>query len=339
MDRDLVKQLLDQAGAERNRDVLAEIIRTAYELSGDDADRLNLKITRDALKEMRAAFRMFAPYEGVRKVTVFGSARTHPSDPLYEQAKDLAHKLAETGWMVVTGAGPGIMEAANVGAGRDRSFGVNIRLPFEEGISDLFAGSDKLVSMKYFFTRKLMLIKESSGFVSLPGGFGTLDETYELLTLFQTGKATPSPLVLLDVQGLGYWEGWQRFVDEQLKTGGLVSPNDSNLYLITDDVDEAVAEVRGFWRNYHSIRWVGGKLVIRLQAAPTEKEIAQLNEQFEDLCAEGPIEATPPLPAEVSDRDELDRPRLALRFDVRKGGRFRGLIEALNQLPSAPPLH
>jgi len=338
MDRDLVKQLLDQAGAERNRDVLAEIIRTAYELAGDDADRLNLKITRDALKEMRAAFRMFAPYEEFRKVTVFGSARTHPSDPLYEQAKVLAGKLAESGWMVVTGAGPGIMEAANVGAGRDRSIGINIRLPFEEGISDLFAGSDKLVSMKYFFTRKLMLIKESSGFVSLPGGFGTLDETYELLTLFQTGKATPSPLVLLDVPGGGYWEGWQRFVDEQLKSGGLVSPNDSNLYLITDDVDEAVAEVRGFWRNYHSLRWVGGRLVVRLQAEPTPKEVAGLNDEFADLVTEGAIEATPPLPAEVSDRDELTRPRLTMRFDVRKGGRFRSLIEALNRLPSAPPL-
>lgn len=338
MDRDLVKQLLDQAGAERNRDVLAEIIRTAYELAGDDADRLNLKITRDALKEMRAAFRMFAPYEEIRKVTVFGSARTHPSDPLYEQAKVLARKLAEAGWMVVTGAGPGIMEAANVGAGRDRSIGINIRLPFEEGISDLFAGSDKLVSMKYFFTRKLMLIKESSGFVSLPGGFGTLDETYELLTLFQTGKATPSPLVLLDVKGLGYWEGWQRFVDEQLKAGGLVSAGDSNLYLITDDVDEAVAEVRGFWRNYHSMRWVGGRLVVRLQAEPTAKEIAELNEEFADLVTEGAIEATPPLQAEVSDRDELDRPRLVMQYDVRKGGRFRSLIEALNRLPSAPPL-
>jgi hypothetical protein len=269
---------------------------------------------------------------------VFGSARTHPSDPLYEQAKSLASKLAENGWMVVTGAGPGIMEAANVGAGRDRSFGVNIRLPFEEGISELFAGSDKLVSMKYFFTRKLMLIKESSGFVSLPGGFGTLDETYELLTLFQTGKALPSPLVLLDVPGVGYWEGWQRFVDEQLVTAGLVSPGDSGLYLITDDVDEAVEAVRGFWRNYHSLRWVGGQLVIRLQAAPTPDEIAELNEQFTDLCTEGPIEATEPLPAEVSDRDELDRPRLVLRFDVRKGGRFRALIQALNSLPSAPPL-
>jgi uncharacterized protein (TIGR00730 family) len=337
MDRDLLRQLLDQAGAERNRDVLAEILRTAYELAGDDADRLNLKITRDALKEMRAAFRMFAPYEGVRKVTVFGSARTHPTDPLYEQARNLAHTLADAGWMVVTGAGPGIMEAATTGAGRDRSFGVNIRLPFEEGVSELLAGSDKFVSMKYFFTRKLMLIKESSGFVCLPGGFGTQDETFELLTLFQTGKATPSPLVLLEVPGGGYWDGWQRFVD-QLAASGLVSTGDSNLYLITDDVDEAVAAVQGFWRNYHSLRWVGDRLVIRLQAEPTPREIARLNEEFSDLCTEGPIEATAPLAAEVSDRDELDRPRLVLRFDVRKGGRFRALIEALNQLDSAPPL-
>jgi hypothetical protein len=343
MDRDLVKQLLDQAGAERNRDVLAEIIRTAYELAGDDADRLNLKITRDALKEMRAAFRMFAPYEEIRKVTVFGSARTHPSDPLYEQAKVLARKLAEAGWMVVTGAGPGIMEAANVGAGRDRSFGVNIRLPFEEGVSELFADSDKFVSMKYFFTRKLMLIKESSGFVSLPGGFGTLDETYELLTLFQTGKATPAPLVLLDVHGEdgehgSYWRGWQRFVDEELVTRGLISPGDPILYTITDDVDEAAAVVRGFWRNYHSIRWVGPRLVIRLQAEPTDAEVAGLNEEFADVCVDGRIAKSGPLAAEQSDRDEVERPRLVLVFDVRKGGRFRSLIEAINRLPSAPPV-
>ena len=338
MDRDLVNQLLDQSGATRNRDVLADILRTAYDLAGDQADRLDLKITREALKEMRAAFRMFGPYEGIRKATVFGSARTHPSDPLYDQARELAHRLAEAGWMVVTGAGPGIMEAAARGAGRERSFGVNIRLPFEEGINDVLADDDKFVSMKYFFTRKLMLIKESSGFVSLPGGFGTQDETFELLTLFQTGKALPSPLVLLDVPGVGYWEGWQRFVDEQLVTAGLVSPGDSGLYLITDDVDEAVEAVRGFWRNYHSLRWVGGQLVIRLQAAPTPDEIAELNEQFTDLCTEGPIQATEPLPAEVSDRDEIDRPRLVLRLDVRKGGRFRALIQALNSLSSAPPL-
>jgi uncharacterized protein (TIGR00730 family) len=337
MKRELINQLLDDAGTTRNRDVLADILRTSYQLAGDDADRLNLKITRDALREMRAAFRMFAPYEGVRKATVFGSARTHPSDPLYDQARELARRLAESGWMVVTGAGPGIMEAAARGAGRERSFGVSIRLPFEEGVNDI-ADDDRFVSMKYFFTRKLMLIKESSGFVSLPGGFGTQDETFELLTLFQTGKATPAPLVLLDIGGEGYWNGWQRFVDDQLAANGLISPNDDSLYLVTDDVEAAVAHVRGFWRNYHSIRWVGDRLVIRLLAAPTDKEVAELNEAFADLCLEGGIETTGPLPAEQSDRDELDRPRLVLRFDVRKGGRFRGLIKALNELPSAPPL-
>jgi uncharacterized protein (TIGR00730 family) len=336
MDRELVNQLLDQAGATRNRDVLAEILRNAFELAGDGADRLNLKITRDALKEMRAAFRMFAPYEGVRKVTVFGSARTHPSDPLYDQARLLAQKLAETGWMVVTGAGPGIMEAAVRGAGSERSFGVNIRLPFEEGVNELITG-DKFVSMKYFFTRKLMLIKESSGFVSLPGGFGTQDETFELLTLFQTGKAIPAPMVLLDIDGGGYWESWRRFVDGELAKAGLISPDDSSLYLITDDVDEAVAHVRGFWRNYHSLRWVGQRLVVRLQAEPTAAELADLNDQFADLCRDGAIETTAPLPAEQSDRDHLELPRLLLHFDVRRGGRFRELIEALNQLPSAPP--
>jgi uncharacterized protein (TIGR00730 family) len=335
MDRDLVKQLLDDAGATRNRDVLADILRTAYELAGDGADRLNLKITRDALREMRAAFRMFAPYEGTRKVTVFGSARTHPSDPLYDQARLLASELAEHGWMVVTGAGPGIMEAATRGAGIERSFGVNIRLPFEDAVSELI-DAERFVSMKYFFTRKLMLIKESSGFVSLPGGFGTQDETFELLTLFQTGKAVPAPLVLLDV-GDGYWHSWHRFVEDDLAKRGLISPDDY-LYTITDDVDEAVHAVRTFWRNYHSIRWVGDRLVVRLQAEPSDAELDELNDQFAGLCKDGRIERTAPLPAEVSDRDEIDRARLVLRFDVRKAGLFRAFINALNTLPSSPPL-
>jgi uncharacterized protein (TIGR00730 family) len=337
MDRELVTKLLDDAGATRNRDVLADILRTAHELAGDGADRLNLKITRDALREMRAAFRMFAPYEGVRKATVFGSARTHPTDPLYEQARRLASTLADHGWMVVTGAGPGIMEAATRGAGIERSFGVNIRLPFEDAVSE-FIDTDRFVSMKYFFTRKLMLIKESSGFVSLPGGFGTQDETFELLTLFQTGKAIPAPLVLLDTVGDGYWESWQRFVEDDLAKRGLISPDD-DLYVITDDVDEAVHAVRMFWRNYHSIRWVGDRLVVRLQVEPTDAELAQLNRDFADLCVDGGrIERTAPLPAEVSDRDELERARLVLRFEVRKAGRFRAFISALNELDSAPSL-
>jgi uncharacterized protein (TIGR00730 family) len=338
MDRDLIQQLLDDAGAERNRDVLADIYRTAFELSTDGADRLDLKIARDALKEMRAAYRLFAPFESVRKVTVFGSARTLVTDPLYEHARSLAALLADAGWMVVTGAGPGIMAAATEGAGPERSLGVTIQLPFEETTMGPLAGSDRVVSMKYFFTRKLMLVKESSGFVSLPGGFGTQDETLELLTLMQTGKATPSPLVLLDVPGQTYWKGWEAFVHDELIAGGLVSPRDVDLFTVTDDVDEAVTEVRGFWRNYQGIRWVGAQLVVRLRAEPTDDELAGLNAEFGDLCTSGSIERSGPLPPEVGDGDVVDLPRLVLTFDPRQGGRFRRLISTLNGLPSAPPL-
>jgi uncharacterized protein (TIGR00730 family) len=338
MDRELVRKLLDDAGATRNRDVLADILRNAYGLATDGADRLDLKITRDSLREMREAFRLFAPYEQVRMVTVFGSARTLRSDPLYDHARELARRLADAGWMVVTGAGPGIMAAATEGAGAARSLGVTIRLPFEETTSGPLAGSDRVVAMKYFFTRKLMLMKESSGFVCLPGGFGTQDETFELLTLQQTGKATPAPIVLLDVPGLTYWKGWQQFVEDELVAAGLVSPQDTNLFVVTDDVDVAVDSIRGFWRNYESLRWAGDRLVIRLRAAPTDAEIAELDKRFGDLCVEGGIERSDPLSAEVSDNDRLDLPRLVLRFDVRKVGEFRDLIRALNELESAPPL-
>jgi uncharacterized protein (TIGR00730 family) len=337
MERDLIRQLLDTAGATRNRDVLADIYRTVYDLTGDDADRLDLKIARDALKEMRSAYRLFAPYGDVRKVTVFGSARTRSTDPLYAHARNLAAHLATAGWMVVTGAGPGIMAAATEGAG-DRSLGVTIRLPFEETSTGPLAGSDRVVAMKYFFTRKLMLMKESSGFVSLPGGFGTLDETLELLTLVQTGKATPAPIVLLDVPGQTYWEGWDTFVSQELVKPGWISPGDVHLFTVTDDVDEAVAVVRGFWRNYRGLRWVGDRLVLRLLATPTDDDVAALNDQFGDVCVDGDIARTDPLPAEVTDRDALDLARLVLRFDPRKAARFREMIDALNALPSAPPL-
>lgn len=332
---ELVQQLLDAAGATANRDVLRDILRSAAGLAADAADRLDLKITAAALKEMRAAFAMFAPLEGTPKVTVFGSARTRADDPLYDQARRLAHHLASAGWMVITGAGPGIMAAAAEGAGREQSIGISIRLPFEEAPSDIIAGDDKVVAMKYFFTRKLMLIKESSAFVCLPGGFGTQDETFELFTLLQTGKASPAPVVLLDVPGGSYWSGWQEFIDRELVAAGLVSPEDHELYLVTDDVDAAVAEIQRFWRSYHSIRWVGDRLVVRLLHAPTADEVAGLNATFADLLVEGSIEATDPLPAEVSSRDNLELPRLVMRYDARKAGRLRALIDALNDLPSA----
>jgi hypothetical protein len=301
-------------------------------LADDDTDRLNLKITNSALKEMRLAFKVFDQYEGIPKVTMFGSARTLPDDPLYAQARNLAIALADEGWMVVTGAGPGIMAAGVEGAGIDRSIGINIRLPFEQDPSPLLAADPKLVDMKYFFTRKLMLMKESAGFAVLPGGFGTQDEAFELLTLLQTGKAAPAPVVLLDVPGGTYWRTWDRFVRDEFASRGLIDPDDHNLYLITDSVDAASAEIRGFYRNFHSLRYVGDTLVIRLQRAPSETELRQLNDEFADIRKEGAIELTDPLPAELSTGDRLDLARLKLKFDKLHHGRLRQLINALNAI-------
>ncbi len=331
-------ELLDEIGATDNRDQLFEILATAVQLAGDGAHRLDLKITNAALQEMRAAFHMFAPYRDVPKVTIFGSARTGPDDPLYAQTHDLAAELAARGWMVVTGAGPGIMAAGMEGAGREHAIGVLIRLPFEGGANPFIVGDDKLIEMKYFFTRKLMLIKESAAFVALPGGFGTLDETFELLTLVQTGKAEPVPIVLLDTPGGSYWDGWQRFVDHEVAGNAMISREDFSLYCITDSAVTAVAEIESFYRNFHSLRYVGDRLVLRLRADPTDVEIARLGEEFADLCVSGSIERARPFPPEVSGNDHLDLPRLALRFDRRQMGRLRQLLDRCNELASAPPV-
>jgi uncharacterized protein (TIGR00730 family) len=338
-DPDLDRMLLEvlgRAGPDDDVDQLWEILVSGVRLAGDDADRLDLKITNAALKEMRNAFRIFAPYRDTPKVTIFGSARTGGGDPSYAQARDLARELAGRGWMVVTGAGPGIMAAGLEGAGRDASFGINIRLPFEQTANEFIVGDDKLISMKYFFTRKLMLMKESRGFVSLPGGFGTLDETFELLTLQQTGKAEPSPIVLLDEPGGTYWSGLLRFMTDEVASRRLIDPNDTGLFVVTDRVEAACAEIVGFYRNFNSIRWVGDRLVIRLESEPTADELARLNRDFADICTSGRIELTAPLPAEVATHDRLDKPRLVLNFDIFRQARLRGLIDALNALASAP---
>ncbi|MHB8671701.1 MAG: LOG family protein, partial [Acidimicrobiales bacterium] len=248
--------LVDSVDPRRDRDQLLQILVSAVGLARDGAQRLDLKITNAALAEMRHAFKVFAPFHGVPKVTIFGSARTRPEDPLYSHARSLATALAGQGWMVVTGAGPGIMAAGAEGAGPERSIGVNIRLPFEQEPNP-YIPDPNLVTMKYFFTRKLMLMKESAGFAVLPGGVGTLDECFELLTLLQTGKAAPAPIVLLDVPGLNYWQEWDDFMGRVVAQLGMISTDDRQLYRITDDVDDAVREIVGFYRNYHSIRYVG----------------------------------------------------------------------------------
>jgi len=328
----LVDQLLDWVGVTQRRDLYRSIIGTVVHLAEEHTDPLDLKLARAAIAEMAEAFRVFRPFREEQKVTFFGSARTLPDDPLYLQARRLAERMARHGWMVVTGAGPGIMAAAMQGAGRERSLGVNIRLPHEQGANEFIAQDPKLVEMRYFFTRKLMLIKESDGYTVLPGGFGTLDESFELLTLLQTGKAQPAPLVLLDVPHGTYWHRWQEFLDTEVVGGGLVSPDDRSLYVITADVDEAAAELLGFYRNYHSCRWVGDLLVMRLRTAPTRSQLAELNERFSDIVVSGSLRPTKPLGPERSSGDHVELARVAMRFDRIHYGRLRQLIDALNAL-------
>ena len=331
----LIGQVLDEAGVTKDRELLFEILVSSVLLAGDAADTLDLKITSATLREMREAFRLFAAYRGQPKVTIFGSARVRTDSSEYDQARAIAAELAAHGWMVVTGAGPGIMAAGMEGAGRDRSIGVSIRLPFEQGANPIIAHDEKLVSMKYFFTRKLMLLKESTAFVCLPGGFGTLDETFELLTLSQTGKQEPVPIVLLDVPGGTYWQSAARFIDDELVTRGLVDPTDLALFRVTDNVEDTVAEITGFYANYDSMRYVGDILVLRLHTAPTDGQVDDLNARFGHLCASGRIERTTPLAEEVADTDELELPRVRLHFAKRYYGQLRSLIDALNALAPA----
>jgi uncharacterized protein (TIGR00730 family) len=335
--REQLAALLDTVGVTANRDQLIEILGTVMRLAADHTDRLDLKIANAALKEMCEGFEVFAPYRHVHKITMFGSARTLPSDPLYALARDLSALLAAHGWSTVTGAGPGIMAAGLEGAGSDKAFGINIRLPFEQGANEFIASDPKLVSMKYFFTRKLLLIKESFGYAVLPGGFGTLDEAFELLTLLQTGKAEPAPVVLLDVPDGTYWRAWERFVADEVASRHLITPGDECLYRIVDRVEDAAAEVLGFYRNYHSLRWVGDELVLRLQVRPTEAEVAELSGRFVDVTR-APIRLLDgPLPAERRSDDFPELARIALRFDRMSYARLRELIDAVNLLPSAPP--
>jgi uncharacterized protein (TIGR00730 family) len=281
---------------------------------------------------MAEAFRVFAPYRDVPKVTMFGSARTAPSDPLYGLARELAARLADAGYMVVTGAGPGIMAAGSEGAGRDMTLGVNIQLPFETTANIYIDPEDKLVEMKYFFTRKLMLMKESRGYLVLPGGFGTLDECFELLTLIQTGKAEPAPVVLIDIPNHHYWQSWEAFLKDQVYARGFADDNDAVLYRIADTPGAAIAELLGFHRNYQSRRFVGKTMVIRLLHAPDDETLARLSVDYADICSAKGIWRTDPLPAERQSHDDLGYERIALEYSRAHQNRLRQLIDELNAI-------
>ena len=314
----------------QDRRLAVELLESAAGMIADGPATLDLKISASALLEMGEAFEMFAPYRGRKKVAIFGSARTKADDPLYVQARTVAAHLAANDWMVITGAGPGIMQAAMEGAGRELSIGVSIRLPFEQSANPIIAGDHKYVSMKYFFTRKLMLIKESSAFVCLPGGFGTLDETFELLTLTQTGKGSPVPIVFLDTPGDPYWEEVAEFVNAQLVQRGLVAKADTDLYLITDDCEAAVHEINSFYVNYHSMRYVGDLLVVRMQHQVSDEQLARLNESFSHLCTKGSIQRVSTLPVEIKENDHVDLHRVGFKFAKHGFGDLRQMIDMIN---------
>jgi uncharacterized protein (TIGR00730 family) len=318
--------------AHEDADLITEILVTSLKLHRDDPDRGDLKLVNSALKEMRYAFLVFSQYRHIRKVTVFGSARTPENDPNYGLAAEFASHMTDAlGWMVVTGAGPGTMEAANLGAGGDDSFGVNIRLPFEAAANP-YVDDARLINFKYFFTRKLIFVKESHAFALFPGGFGTLDEAFELLTLTQTGKAPIHPIVLIEAPGTGYWGEWMDFVREALVKRKMIDPSDLDLFTVVTDVDAAAGEIARFYRNFHSHRYVRGELVLRMKRAPTQAGIKSLNDEFADIVVSGAIEAISPTEPEVEDEDMVELERLRLRFDRRRHGRLRKLIDRLNEI-------
>ena len=309
---------------------LEEIINDSLHFVLDHPNGLDAKILKTTIQEMRAAFSVFAPFADNKKATIFGSARVLENEPLYTHTVEVAAELARHDWMVVTGAGPGIMEAGMKGAGADKSIGVSIRLPMENEANALIANDSKHVSMRYFFTRKLMLVKESHAFICLPGGFGTLDETFELLTLVQTGKSMPVPIVFLDAPGDTYWEQVNTFIQNELVSRGLVSGADMALFFITNNIHEAVREIRNFYTNYHSLRYIGKSLVIRLQKLITDEQLEIINQEFDYLCTEGSIERAETHKIEHRDHDHPELPRIKFSFTKVEYGDLRRLINRLN---------
>jgi hypothetical protein len=324
----LVARAEELAGPSESAESVRQLLVTALRLVSDRTSRAELKLLSNAMKELRHAFRVFAPYEHVRKVAVFGSARTAAEEPAFAQARRFAARIVEEGWMVITGAGAGIMGAAQEGAGRAASFGMNIRLPFEQKPNPTIAGDPKLINCRYFFTRKLVFVKEAHAIALFPGGFGTHDEGFEALTLIQTGRSEIVPVVFVDEPGGSYWRDWEQYVRSHLRARGLIDDADTALFRITDDAEQAVREITGFYRNYHSSRFVGEWLVLRVHVAPEGAELEAIQREFADLVLEGAIEVRGPLPEEGGEMPAL--PRLVLRFDRRRVGRLRLLIDRLN---------
>ena len=327
-----IDELIAYKGGGHNPEVVADIIENALRLLTDVKDSGDVRVIQTAVRELRYAFKLFAPYADKRKVTIFGSARIQPTKMEYQQAVDLGRKIAEAGFMVITGAGGGIMHAGHEGAGLENSFGANIRLPWEQSANPVIQHDKKLITFKYFFTRKLIFVRHSDAIVLFPGGFGTMDEGYEALTLMQTGKSQLMPLVLVDRPGGTYWKTWDKHIREHLLRDQLISPDDLNLFQITDDPEQAVRIITRFYRNFQSSRFVKDLFVIRLKHAPSQSALEAMNEDFADIITGPEIKAIKATPEERLDGDAVELPRIAFGFNRRDYGRLRQLIDVLNGL-------
>ena len=326
-----IMEIAKQMDRDGNFCLLAEMLTTSVRVSRSSVSEGDYKMMNCALKEMRVSSEVFHPYRHLKKVGVFGSARTKPEEAEYITTVKFTERLREEGFMTITGAGPGIMAAGNEGAGREFSFGLNISLPFESSANPFIAKDEKLIDYNYFFTRKLSFVKEADAAVALPGGFGTMDEIFEALTLIQTGKALIYPIVLLDAPGGTYWKFWNQFIEEHLMRLGLISQSDFSLFCVTDDIEVAIDEIVGFYRNFHSYRYVGDKLVIRLQDALSEHSFASLQKNFSDIVKSGEMLQCGPLKEEMNETELSELPRIAFRHSRNDFGRLRQFIDAINK--------
>jgi uncharacterized protein (TIGR00730 family) len=322
---------LGQQSNSGNEVLIGEMIRTIIKLAADGTSRGELKILNRALKELRHAFKVFAPYGAVRKVSIFGSTHIKEDDPYYHLARDLAQRFAQEGLMVITGAGPGIMQAGHEGAGPENSFGVNIRLPAVQQANRFIKDDSKLMSFHFFFTRKLMFVKEADAVVIFPGGFGTHDELCEALTLAQTGKSQIVPIILMDLPGQAYWTAWERFLREAVLSRNYISGQEFSFFKVIDNVDDALREIKTFYRNFHSYRFVRHDLVIRLNHAPAPALIDMLNQEFVNILKGGKITRTEPLAEEADDPSTLHLHRLRVPFNREDFARLRQMIDIINR--------
>ncbi|PLX89384.1 MAG: TIGR00730 family Rossman fold protein [Desulfuromonas sp.] len=325
----IIDDLLRRTEA-KQPEIIREMILTALKTGQESSYLADLKLMCTTMKEMRYTNKVFAPYRDRKKVTIFGSARTGPDEKIYRTCVNFSRLLVEREYMVITGGGPGIMQAGNEGAGAENSFAVNIRLPFEQDTNPVMQESDKSITYKYFFNRKVAFLKEAHAVALFPGGFGTLDEAMEIMTLVQTGKNPPIPIVMVDDEK-GYWEDWFSFTRDSLLRRGLISGEDFSLFSITTDPEEAVQFIDDFYRNYHSLRFVGERLVIRLNTALDSSHLQVLISEFSEIIRPGgTLQLTGPLPEERDQPDLLTLPRLTLDFNRRSYGLLKAFIRRIN---------